>query len=127
MKARKAKRQLHLFREPSYMGGLCVVCRKRQRDIKHVDKPHMCAHCRDTRVKSLFDSLPMNVQEHSLHLERTLDRGVQNLNIPVLPPIRRTHTQVKPIEHGPDVTTPDYAQVKVSSRVQELMEKLKNF
>jgi hypothetical protein len=127
MKARKAKRQLHLYREPNYMGGLCVVCRKRQRDYKHLTMPHMCEHCRSTRQKTLWDVLPASVQQYSRELEEKLGTtDVQILNIPNPPPTR-TRTQQRPTEYGADVTTPKLdTPSKVSDRVAELMAKLKD-
>jgi hypothetical protein len=139
MRRRRAKLDLDLFRQAGYMGGRCVVCRTRMRKIDHPTKPHMCDHCRETRTKPLIDTLPTAQREYSLKLEEQYSRGVQSLNASayVPPPADwlaefekrqyRTHTQVKTVEHGPDLTTPQLRdKPAVSARVQELMDKLKN-
>lgn len=38
------------YRDPKFFGGLCCVCRKRQRNYRHEHYPHMCDKCRESRI-----------------------------------------------------------------------------
>lgn len=40
------------YRDPKFFGGLCCVCKKRQRNYRHEHYPHMCDQCRESRVFS---------------------------------------------------------------------------
>lgn len=35
---------------PSFLNGMCAVCRKRPRDHQHPRYPSMCKSCRDSRI-----------------------------------------------------------------------------
>lgn len=56
--ARRNLAQQVMYRNPLYLNGKCVCCRKRMREFTHRFYPSMCAPCRETRTLVLTTKEP---------------------------------------------------------------------
>lgn len=75
MRKSKARRDVHLWRDPKYMCSalgvpLCSCCHKRPRMLTHINYPHLCKKCYDTRIFKKEDE----IAKLMLHDGETLQR-----------------------------------------------------
>lgn len=104
--ARRNMRKQMLYRNPTYLGGRCACCIKRQRNFNHEFYPSMCDHCIAARSRKDNQTrpptpVPMMSREDIRELARDLDISirsdidVQTLNKPLAQPNPRIDALVK--------------------------------